>query len=291
MIKTKCESLSILLDLNSLGWVSLRQRQQNLESSKKFDIDNLIEIITFIINTHKLQNNQNFQSLFIFDEKISNLIFPITKEHQNMLSSFSFSDIKKSIYSSILKYLQYKTPLKTKHSKFVSVFYRSICLINKQKKIHQKKTITSKILILLNSNIKEEHCFNMMNCVQAAKSLHITIDAFVLSKSKKQNYLTQACSKTKGLYLPMSFIDDSIIEYFLTAYLIGNESRKYFKLPYLTIASFEAACYCHKKIIQTGWVCSSCLAIYCESQGKRGSCFCQFCGVRFDVFDSEELSL
>lgn len=171
MIKTKCESISILLDLNSVGWLSLRQRQNKIESSKKFDIDDLIEIVTFIINTHKLQNTENMQSLFIFDENISNLIFPITKEHTNNLKNYEFSKIKKTIYKTILNYLSQKHPLKTKSSKFVSAFYRSICLLQKKLKKHPNKQITSKILVLLNSNIKEENCFNMMNCVQAAKSL------------------------------------------------------------------------------------------------------------------------
>lgn len=80
-----------------------------------------------------------------------------------------------------------------------------------------------------------------------------------------------------------------MIEYFLNAYLVNSEARKHFRLPYITIASFDAVCFCHKKKIKTGWVCTACLAIYCTPQSARDTTKCEFCGVTYTVFNYKEL--
>lgn len=112
----------------------------------------------------------------------------------------------------------------------------------------------------------------------------------MLGKNKKnQTFLIQASSKTNGLCLPVTNINASTIEYFLTAYFVNIQSRKQFKLPYMNIETNDAVCFCHKAAVKIGWICTACLAIYCKPQNERKDDKCKFCGVTYAPFSYKEL--
>ena len=118
---------------------------------------------------------------------------------------------------------------------------------------------------------------------------NIVLDALILAKKKDQDFLIQACSKTGGLYLPCPDISKGVVESMLSAFMLTREARADFKLPFLNVGTFYAACHCHQKKIQNGWLCSCCLSIYCKPKTAEDP-FCIFCGVKFDPFTVKELS-
>ncbi len=111
----------------------------------------------------------------------------------------------------------------------------------------------------------------------------------MLAEKKNQDFLIQACSKTNGLYLPCPKVSKGVVEYLLHAFMTTRDARSDFKLPFLNVGSFDAACYCHQRKIKKGWLCSCCLSIYCEPKSSDDS-VCMFCGVRFDPFNVKELT-
>ena len=54
-------------------------------------------------------------------------------------------------------------------------------------------------------------------------------------------------------------------------------------MPYTSQASYDSACHCHKKKIKFGYLCSSCLGIYCREEGEKISVNCTFCGKRYAI--------
>lgn len=64
----------------------------------------------------------------------------------------------------------------------MSAYYRAICLLNKVKKKNGEKKCRCWILTILNSDIEEKQCLNLMNCIQVAKNLNIVSDSLVLTK-------------------------------------------------------------------------------------------------------------
>lgn len=48
--------------------------------------------------------------------------------------------------------------------------------------------------------------------------------------------------------------------------------------PMQSHVDFRAACFCHKKVIDIGYVCSVCLSIFCEKIPE-----CTTCGSAFPV--------
>lgn len=133
-----------------------------------------------------------------------------------------------------------------------------------------------------------------MSLVQVCANRQVTLDALVLSQNASQEFLFQACTKTGGLYMffrygdPAAKLDKSLCEYFLSAFGINRKARAHVRLPHLTIESAKAACNCHAKLVEIGWVCSSCLAVYCAPQPPDASPHCLFCGVTLDLLDYKE---
>lgn len=60
-------------------------------------------------------------------------------------------------------------------------------------------------------------------------------------------------------------------------------------MPYTSQASYDSACHCHKKKIKFGFLCSSCLRIYCKEEGEKPSVNCIFCGKRYVIAKQKEL--
>lgn len=49
-------------------------------------------------------------------------------------------------------------------------------------------------------------------------------------------------------------------------------------LPTKVAVDYRPACFCHHKLIDTGYVCSVCLSIYCDNTST-----CSTCRSAFDV--------
>lgn len=69
-----------------------------------------------------------------------------------------------------------------------------------------------------------------MSCVFVCQSRNFVIDALVLN-DKKQDFLLQAISKTKGLYFHCKKPNVGAIQYFLQGFNIAIDQRRQFKMP------------------------------------------------------------
>ena len=59
-------------------------------------------------------------------------------------------------------------------------------------------------------------------------------------------------------------------------YLPDAFSRQFLRRPAASSVDLRASCFCHKRIIDFGFVCSVCLSIFCEKLGA-----CTTCGTEF----------
>lgn len=60
-------------------------------------------------------------------------------------------------------------------------------------------------------------------------------------------------------------------------FLPDQKVRQHLVLPFQLNVDFRAACFCHKKILDIGFVCSVCLSIFCMTYPK-----CLTCDTIFD---------
>lgn len=93
------------------------------------------------------------------------------------------------------------------------------------------------------------------------------------------NLLQQASSLTNGLYFRIPQIN-GLLHYLLWLYLPDLSARKMLVFPPKIQVDYRAACFCHQKLIDVGYVCSVCLSVFCSFTPICTTCNTNF---RFDV--------
>ncbi|TKA80768.1 hypothetical protein B0A49_00505 [Cryomyces minteri] len=134
-----------------------------------------------------------------------------------------------------------------------------------------RATLHSRILILSTSGDLASQYIPVMNAVFACQRLRIPVD--VLKLAGDAVFLQQAADATGGVYLapPDTLHAHGLLQYLMLACLPDQSSRAALVLPGPEEVDFRAACFCHRRVVDVGYVCSICLSIFCdESLGPGG---------------------
>lgn len=130
-------------------------------------------------------------------------------------------------------------------------------------------TLTSRILILSVSGDLATQYIPIMNAIFAAQRLSIPID--ILKLAGDTVFLQQAADATDGIYLALSTPQAraGVLQYLMFAYLPDQSARHHLISPGTGGSEsdgvdFRAACFCHRRVVDVGFVCSICLSIFCE---------------------------
>lgn len=124
--------------------------------------------------------------------------------------------------------------------------------------------LTSRILIVSVSGDLASQYISIMNTIFACQRLHIPID--ILKLAGDTVFLQQAADATGGIYIaPSADQRKGVLQYLMMAYLPDQSAREHLILPGEGEGvDFRAACFCHRKVVDIGFVCSICLSIFCE---------------------------
>ncbi|MCJ1331754.1 RNA polymerase II transcription factor B subunit 4 [Thelotrema lepadinum] len=134
---------------------------------------------------------------------------------------------------------------------------------------------SSRILILSASPASPSQYIPLMNTIFAAARLSIPIDVFALTPTSSP-FLQQAASTTHGTFLSLQH-PHGLLQTLLQAFLPTTPSRGYLIPATQSAVDFRAACFCHRKVVDVGFVCSICLSIFCEVPEGH---VCLTCGTR-----------
>ncbi|OXN10795.1 hypothetical protein CDV58_00357 [Aspergillus fumigatus] len=141
--------------------------------------------------------------------------------------------------------------------------------------------LQSRILIIsVSGSTDSAHQYiPIMNCIFACQRLHIPIDVCKLSGDAV--FLQQASDATKGVYMSLSE-PRGLLQYLMMAFLPDQRSRRHLVIPTRVDVDFRAACFCHRRVVDIGFVCSICLSIFCEPP-ENGDCLT--CGTHLEMGD------
>ena len=121
--------------------------------------------------------------------------------------------------------------------------------------------LVSRILIVSVSGDLSSQYISVMNAIFAAQRRHIPID--VLKLAGDAGFLQQACDATSGVYLEperKAMRGTGLLQYLMMAYLPDVTARRSLLPPGAGAVDFRAACFCHRRIVDLGFVCSVCLS-------------------------------
>jgi transcription initiation factor TFIIH subunit 3 len=117
--------------------------------------------------------------------------------------------------------------------------------------------LQSRILVVSVSGDLAHQYIPIMNTTFAAQRLRIPID--ILKLAGDTVFLQQASDTTKGIYMQLRN-PQGLLQYLMMAFLPDNTSRKNLIAPTQEVVDFRAACFCHRKVVDVGFVCSICLS-------------------------------
>ncbi|CAD6948312.1 unnamed protein product, partial [Tilletia caries] len=108
-------------------------------------------------------------------------------------------------------------------------------------------------------------------------SQSILIDVLKLTQGQDVVFLQQAAHLTAGTYLRLDLDEKGDAVPVSSSSSDSNSSTTgILRLPTLDSVDFRAACFCHRTVVDVGFVCSVCLSIFCEPRKE-----CLICGSTF----------
>ncbi|KAK7976986.1 Transcription factor Tfb4 [Apiospora saccharicola] len=142
----------------------------------------------------------------------------------------------------------------------------------------QAPALHARILVLSVSDSEPAQYIATMNAVFAASHARIPIDTLSLSPHASPTFLQQAAFITGGSYVAASLNPRGLLTYLMLGFLPDAEARAHLLQATQDRVDFRAACFCHRDVVDTGFVCSVCLSIFCEV--PPGDAGCLTCGTK-----------
>ncbi len=121
--------------------------------------------------------------------------------------------------------------------------------------------LKGRILVLSVSDSEPSQYIPTMNAVFAAAHSQVAIDTLALSGDS--TFLQQASFNTSGIFLRVPD-PKGLLTYLMFGMITDTEARDSLITPTQDTVDFRAACFCHGNVVDTGFVCSICLSIFCE---------------------------
>lgn len=117
--------------------------------------------------------------------------------------------------------------------------------------------LTSRILIVSVSGDLANQYIPVMNSIFAAQRKRIPID--ILKLAGDTVLLQQASDATGGVYMKPER-PEGLLQYLMMAFLPDATARTSLVVPSAGGVDFRAACFCHRRVVDIGFVCSVCLS-------------------------------
>ncbi|OCB89375.1 Tfb4-domain-containing protein [Sanghuangporus baumii] len=114
----------------------------------------------------------------------------------------------------------------------------------------------------------------LMNSIFSAQKLKVAIDVCKIY-GPDAVFLQQAAHLTGGSYIYLER-RDAFLQHLLMTFLPTPSMRKLIAVPTQDRIDFRAACFCHKTIVDIGFVCSVCLSIFCHPVPVCSTCRTKF---------------
>ncbi|CAO3607720.1 unnamed protein product [Cunninghamella blakesleeana] len=273
--------LVLVIDTNPFIW------DQSAKADIALSLDDALRQILIFVNAHLALKYSNKVVVIASHAGHSKFLYPlphqedehmkngIQKRNANMYPHFQIvtDQIVESIQdllsdTDVLDKETYTTSMVT------GAFSMALCYINRIRKLDDLGHIKPRILILSVSPDSAQQYIPLMNCIFSAQKMGIPVDVCKIF-GQESAFLQQAANITGGVYIK---VDNSqaLLQYLMFSFLPERYARNFLKLPSQDQVDFRAACFCHKNIVDIGYVCTVCLSIFCSWTPVCSTCKTKF---------------
>lgn len=127
--------------------------------------------------------------------------------------------------------------------------------------LNEREGRKARILVLTAFGASSSHYMNYMNAFFTAQRLGVPIDTCVLERDS--GLLQQGSDITGGRYFRLDKIE-KFLQVLIWLFLPDTSTRGQLGLPTSANVDYRAACFCHRQLVDIGYVCSVCLSIFCK---------------------------
>jgi len=225
-------------------------------------------IVSFC-NCHLMLSADNKLAVIAYHTSSSEFLYPSTSpreespptNHDGRLEMFSKveDDIRLGLRNMTKKSAQDGL---TQNALCPGALARALCYIhrlNTEKPTGTK--LSSRILVVTSGSDCASQYMNFMNSFFTAQKQGVTIDACILGG--EATLLHQGCDITGGTYLKINQLS-GLLQYLFWVFLPDPLLRSKLVLPPSARVDYRAACFCHRDLIDIGYVCSVCLSVFCK---------------------------
>lgn len=240
-----------------------------------------LDSVTTFCNSHLMLEESNELTVVASFTSVNKLILSTEaglKPNKNVVAldgQFEkFAFVTDILRNGIVDLIKKSTIVTTSDCLLASALGQALC------KINNTKNLASRILFVscsLQVGSYSAQYMDLMNAFFAAQKMNVPIDACVFMKEepKRSSIVEQGCDLTGGYFLNMPNVNGNL-EYLFWIFLPSTKTRNTLLLPERRKATHRAACFCHRNIIDIGYVCSVCLSIFCTFNPICSSCQTHF---------------
>lgn len=154
--------------------------------------------------------------------------------------------------------LAYISKSTIRHAPITSGNENSMAALADSENAHvDRVSLTSRILVVSVSGDLANQYIPVMNSIFAAQRKKIPID--ILKLAGDTVLLQQASDATGGVYMKPER-PEGLLQYMMMAFLPDATARASLVVPSAGGVDFRAACFCHRNVVDIGYVCSVCLS-------------------------------
>ncbi|XP_046746931.1 general transcription factor IIH subunit 3 isoform X1 [Diprion similis] len=226
-----------------------------------------LDSVIVFANAHLMQKSNNQLAVMACHSHSSTFLYPDEKlmEVRQIDGQYEgFMMVEKTVRQNLQKLIHEiatNKPLNTE-SLIGGALAMALCYIVRleREKVAGEK-INSRILVITGSNDSASQYMNYMNVFFTAQKLGVVVD--VCSLDQELGLLQQGCDITGGNYLKIPQLA-GLLQYLLWVFLPDPKIRSKLVLPPPVKVDYRAACFCHRELVDVGYVCSVCLSIFCK---------------------------
>lgn len=261
--------LVIVVDLHPVWWAN-------------HSLTEVIQSSLILANAHLLQSPLNKLSVYGY---MNTGVYKLYPDEENLVvgestaGKFEGFDVVNTTILMKIKDVMLECDNPEEHrqldgSLLSGALIKALCHCNvMSKNLSLGSILQSRILVMKGSPDSRSQYMAIMNSIFAAQKSKVSIDSCVLGEDS--TFLQQASEITGGTYVRV-MEHSKLTQYLLGVFLMGVEFRKSFHTPPAAKVDFRAACQCHSKMTDVGYVCSVCMSVYCNFRPMCMTCNAHF---------------
>ena len=282
--------LVMVIDCHPVYWGRRAGRAESL------DFNNCLNSLSVFANTHLLMDHRNSLAVVACHVECSRVLFPppgsIVTQSTTLNSAVStagaadgrfehFQCTNVTVKEELKRLAAHCAQPPVDEKKLGSIclaggLTQALCYIQRATRLCPAGTeLKSRIFVLQASPDCPQQYMDIMNCIFAAQKASVPIDSCMIDHDS--GFLQQASDITSGQYLRVTQ-PAGLLEYLMWVFLPDQKARKSLEMPPPSHVDYRAACFCHRQLVDVGFVCSVCLSIFCQFTP-----ICQTCQSHFRV--------